>query len=200
MSKIKDLQEENELKELEVIDKTTYTKFLILLYEKTISYDFDEVMCRLKSYRNWAYIKHVPESSEKKEHIHFVLYLEDSTTINSLSKKTTIPAQFIQPISSARRVNRYLTHIDYEDKIHYELSDVVVSDNYARKFNICYDDLYSDEEIMNQIMFHIKDLCSQFRSFATIKLHLASWCYEKGFIKIYKLFYNDFEDYIKENL
>ena len=198
MTKIKDLQEEQENKELEFVDKTTYTKFLILLYEKTTTYDFDEVICRLKSYRNWAYIKHVPESIEKKEHIHFALYLEDSTTINSLSKKTGVPAQFIQPITSPRRVNRYLTHIDYEDKIHYELDQVVVSTAYQRKFNICYDDLYSDDEIVNMIMFKIKELTTEYRSPAIIKLNLASWCYDKGFIKIYKLFYNDFVDYIKE--
>ena len=200
MPKIKDIQEENELKELEVIDKTTYTKFLFLLYEKTTSYDFEEVLCRLKSYRNWAYIKHTPETNEKKEHYHFVLYLEDSTTINSLVKKIGVPAQFIQPVDSPRRVNRYLTHIDYDDKIHYELDDVIVSKNYQRKFNICYDDLYDDEQIVNMIMFHIKELVSEYRSPSIIKLNLASWCYEKGFIKIYKLFYNDFVDYIKELL
>lgn len=200
MPKIKDLQHEDELKELEVIDKTTYTKFMILLYEKTNSYDFDEVMCRLKSFRNWAYIKHLPESDEKKEHYHAVIYLDDSTTINSLSKKLGIPAQFIQHIEFPRRANRYLTHIDYEDKIHYELSDVVISKNYERKFNLCYDDLYTDEEIVNMIMFHIKDLISEYKSPSIIKLNLASWCYEKGFIRIYKLFYNDFVDYIKELL
>ena len=200
MSKIKNIQEENELKELEVIDKTTYTKFLFLLYEKTTSYDFEEVLCRLKSYRNWAYIKHLPETTEKKEHYHFVLYLEDSTTINSLVKKIGVPAQFIQPVDSPRRVNRYLTHIDYDDKIHYEIDDVIVSKNYQRKFNICYDDLYNDEEIVNMIMFHIKELVTEYRSPSIIKLNLASWCYEKGFIKIYKLFYNDFVDYINELL
>ena len=101
--KRKDIQKE-EQKELEVIDKTNYRQFMILLYEDTTSYDYEEVINKLTTYNKWAYIKHIPESNEKKEHIHFILILDNKTSISAISKRFGMPNQFIQSIKDLTKL------------------------------------------------------------------------------------------------
>ena len=197
---MKDLQRENENKELEVIDKTSYSKFLILLYPDTTSYNYDEVLAYLKSYKKWAYIKHIPEESEKKEHVHFVLVLPDKTTFNSLSKKSGVPKQFIQAIDNLRSVNRYLTHTGYDDKIQYSKDDVIVSSGYKRQFNKCYDDLESDDIIINKIRFKILDLCSLYHKTCDIEFELIKYVEEENYDRLFKKYYTTFKSIIADSV
>lgn len=197
---MKDIQKEDINKELEVIDKTSYNKFLILLYPDTKSYDYDEVLAYLKSYKKWAYIKHVPESNEKKEHVHFVLVLPDKTTFNSLSSKSGVPKQFIQSIDNLRSVNRYLTHLGYDDKIQYSKDDVIVSDGYKRQFNKCYDDLETDDIIINKIRFKIMELCSIYKKSCDVEFELIKYVEEENYDRLYKKYYNTFKSIIADEL
>lgn len=197
---MKDIQKENEHKELEVLDKTAYSKFLILLYPDTTSYSYDEVLAYLKSYKKWAYIKHIPESTEKKEHVHFVLVLPDKTTFNSLSKKTGIPKQFIQAIDNLRSVNRYLTHLGYDDKIQYSKDDVIVSQGYKRQFNKCYDDLESDDIIMSKIRGKIYELCTIYTKPCDVEFELITYVEEENYDRLYKKYYTTFKSIILDRL
>lgn len=87
----------------EEIDEKRYRNFMILLYEDTASYVFNDVLFDLKgSFKNYAYIKHLPEENEKKEHYHFILALDNPRTITSLSKRVGVPENFIQPVKSLR--------------------------------------------------------------------------------------------------
>lgn len=53
------------LDNLEVIPKK-YRCFTFVAYEDATNYNFDNVLFNLKTYKYWAYIKHIPESNEKK--------------------------------------------------------------------------------------------------------------------------------------
>lgn len=197
---MKDIQVENENRELEVIDKTSYNKFLILLYPDTTSYNCEEVLNYLKSYKKWAYIEHVPESTEKKSHIHFILILPDKTTFNSLSKKSGVPKQFIQAIDNLRTVNRYLIHLGYDDKIQYSKDDVFISDGYKRQFNKSFEDLESDDIIINKIRSKIIDLTTMFNKSSDIEFELIKYVESENYDRIFKKYYMTFKNIILDNL
>ena len=63
------------LDNLEVIPKK-YRCFTFVCYEDSTIYNFKDVLANLKTYKNWAYIKHLPESNEKKTHYHFIIKLD----------------------------------------------------------------------------------------------------------------------------
>ena len=58
------------LDDLEVIPKK-YRCFTFVAYSDSSSYDFDTILFNLKSYKYWAYIKHMPEVDEKKRTLSF---------------------------------------------------------------------------------------------------------------------------------
>ena len=81
----------------EEIDEKRYRHFMILLYEDTESYNFNDVLFDLKgSFKNYAYIKHLPEDNEKKEHIHFILS-QDNTL-----RQNTPESRFLQTFEGFR--------------------------------------------------------------------------------------------------
>ena len=193
--KKKDIQKEED-KELEVIDKTNYRQFMILLYEDTTSYDYNEVIDKLTSYSKWAYIKHVPEDNEKKEHIHFILILDNKTSISAISKRFGMPKQFIQNIKDLRQACRYLVHLGWDDKIQYDLDSVEVSTNFRKDFNKCFDDLETDDIIINKILFKINDLLPNYNSPIDLKLDLVKYVSIENYGTLFKKYYNIFNEYI----
>lgn len=133
----------------EVIEKR-YRHFMILLYPEWEN--FKEILQDLKgNFKNYAYIKHIPESDEKKEHIHFILSLDNPRTIKSLSQRVEVPENLIQRVKSLRGACRYLIHKDDEDKYQYDLDQVIVSNSFKSTYFKSFDDLMSDEEILDNI-------------------------------------------------
>lgn len=195
-TKRKDIQKEEENKELEVIDKTNYRQFMILLYEDTTSYDYNEVINNLTTYKKWAYIKHIPETSEKKEHIHFILVLDNKTSISAISKRFGMPKQFIQSIKDLRQSCRYLVHLGWDDKIQYDLDSVVVSENFKKDFNKCFDDIETDEVIINKITFKINELLPYFNNAIDLKLELIKYVSIENYGTLFKKYYNIFNELI----
>lgn len=173
--------------------------YFILLYPDTNSYDFENALRILKSYKYYAYIKHKPEKEEKKEHVHFFLHLDNALTIQSLSNKTGIPDRFFKVPRSIRSVNRYLIHIDDEDKIQYNIEDVVVSKNWKRNFEKCFDDVQTEEEIICSIYNAIDDMVIQNGThcpISTISKTLMLWTYQNCFDTVYRKYRKEFYDYI----
>ena len=140
------------LEDLEVIPKK-YRCFTFVLYDESIHYNFNDVLFNLKTYKYWAYIKHLPEDDEKVEHYHFIIYLDNATTIDSISKKTGVPKDKIQYVRNIRAMCRYLIHFDDPNKIPYNYEDIRVSRLWERKFKKHFEDLKTEEEIINDIYF-----------------------------------------------
>ena len=140
-------------KELNLEEKSSkkYRHWLILLYEDSTSYDFKEVLRIIKSQKKWAYIKHIPESNEKKEHFHIILSFENATKKDTLAKKLGIPSNYIDEIKSFRTICRYLIHKDDEDKYQYSLDQVKVSRLFEKEYNMQFDDLLTEDEIIDNI-------------------------------------------------
>lgn len=194
--KRKDIQVENENQELEVIDKTNYRHFMILLYEDTSTYDYNLVLQTITTFKKYAYIKHYPESSEKKQHIHVILSLENKTSISSISKKIGVPKQFIQSINDMRQSCRYLIHLGWEDKIPYSLDSVIVSDGFRKEFFKAFDDIETDDIVIDKIRNKIISLASNYNNTIDLEFALIKYLSIEGYTNIYKKYKDLFNKFI----
>lgn len=182
----------------EEIDEKRYRNFIILLYEDSTSYNFEEVLFDLKgSFKNYAYIKHKPETSEKKEHYHFILSLDNARTISSLAKRVGVAPNYFQPIKSLRASCRYLTHIDTEDKNKYNLSDVVVSNSFMRKFYGAYDDLKTEGDVIDDIYNYVEYITSTTGNVQEAIKELIMFVNKNNYDTIYKRYRVEFLEYLK---
>lgn len=183
----------------EEVDEKRYRHFMLILYKDSDSYNFDDVLFDLKgSFKNYAYIEHKPETNEKKEHIHFILSLDNTRTIESLSNRLGIPFNHIQSIKSLRASCRYLIHIDNDDKIKYELSDVIVSQSFSRKFYGAFDDLKTEEDMIDDIYLFIDNLSDQ--EYKEAIKSLIKFVNSQSYDTIYKRYRYEFQDYLKDTI
>ena len=183
----------------EEIDEKRFRHFMLLFYDESKFYNFDDLLFDLKcSFKNYAYIKHLPESNEKQSHYHFILSLDNPRSINSLSKRIGLPSNYIEPIKSLRASCRYLIHIDHDEKKQYELSDVKVSQAFSRKFYSSFDDLKTEEDVIDDIYLFIDSLENyQFRD--AVK-QLILFVNSQSYDTIYKRYRIEFIDYLRDIL
>lgn len=190
MEEIKDIHKSEE------IMPKKYRHFSIILYSDSTIYNFKEVLSDLKgSFKDWAYIRHLPEKEEKKEHYHFNLHLENARSLESLSKRLGIPSNYIKVIKSVRLMDRYLIHIDDEEKRQYNLTDVKVSNHYSSKYFSSFDDLKSEQDIIDDIYNFIDTL--DLNDYRLCLRYLVSYVNSCGYDKIYKRYRNEFISYLK---
>lgn len=172
-----------------------YRHWLILLYKDSESYNFDEVLRICKSQKNYAYIKHLPESNEKKEHYHVILSFENATSKPTLARKLGIQENYLSEIKSFRTMCRYLIHKDDEDKIQYDLDEVKVSKCFSRDYYKQFDDIESEEEIISNIYDFISNLDEDY-SIGLMKL--IKYININAYDRIYKRYRYEFTDYLKK--
>lgn len=183
----------------EELDEKRYRHFMILLYKDTTSYNFEDVLFDLKgSFKNYAYIEHQAEKEEKKEHIHFILSLDNPRSIESISRRLGIPLNHIQSIKSLRASCRYLIHLDNDDKTRYELADVIVSQSFSRKFYGAFDDLKTEEDIIDDIYLFIDNLTNL--EYKEALKNLIKFVNNQSYDTIYKRYRPEFQDYLKSSI
>ncbi len=177
----------------EEIEEKKYRHFMILLYPED-SY-FNDVLFDIKgSFKKYAYIKHIPEEEEKKEHVHLILSLDNPRSESSLSRRLGLPKRLIQHTKSLRASCRYLVHKDNEDKYQYNLDQVIVSNAFRSTYFKSFDDLLSDEEILDNIYGFIDD----HKDFSPIKLEmeLTRYICSNSFHSVFKRYYSTITKYI----
>lgn len=179
-----------------------YRLFSLILYEDTTSYNIKEVLKNIKAYKFYAYIIHdkdLQESGEvKKKHFHVIIKLDNATTIKALAKKIGIPENFIQHARNERAMVRYLIHFDDDDKYQYQLSEIKSSRNYERYVKKCFDDLETEDVIIQNIFSYINENLNHlpYNDFMYYFLQYINFnCYET----IYKRYRYEFKDYITLN-
>lgn len=171
----------------EELEEKRYRHFMLLLYPED-DY-FNDVLQDIKgNFKNYAYIKHVPEEEEKKEHVHLILSLDNPRSELSLSKRLDIPKRLIKHIKTLRGSCRYLVHKDNEDKYQYNLDQVIVSNSFKSTYFKSFDDLLSDEEILDNIYGFIDD----HKELNPIELEIALTKYvcSNAFERVFKRYYN----------
>lgn len=182
----------NDTSSEEVIEKR-YRHFMILLYPED-DY-FDNVLQDIKgNFKNYAYIKHMPESDEKKEHLHLILSLDNPRSIQSLSNRLGIPSRLIQNLKSLRGACRYLVHRDNEDKYQYDIDQVIVSKSFQNTYAKSFDDLQSDDEILDNIFEFIREL--KYENPIEIEINLTKFVCANAYERVFKRYYNSIVKYI----
>ena len=116
-----------------------------------IAYQFDDVerivdWCKKRAYK-YAFIKHIGQPQQfdsneyegdiTKDHYHILILSsrEHRFKVNSLVSKT-LGFNLIFKLKDEADYLRYLLHLDYDDKEHYQLSDII--SNFAEKELIDY--------------------------------------------------------------
>lgn len=186
----------------EEIDEKRYRNFMIMLYEDSTSYNYNDVLFDLKgSFKNYAYIKHMPETDEKKEHTHFILSLDNTRTISSIAKRVGVAPNYFQPIKSLRASCRYLIHLDTDEKTKYNLSDVIVSNSFMRKFYGAFDDLKTEGDVIDDIYNYIDYLIGsgEFPKFQDKVKELIMFVNKNNYDTLYKRYRIEFMDYLKSS-
>lgn len=176
----------------EVIQKR-YRHFMFILYPEWENYD--DILKDIKgNFKNWAYITHKPEKEEKKEHTHLILSVDNARTIESICSRLEIPQHLCQYIKGLRGACRYLIHKDDEDKIQYDLVDVNVSKSFSSTFFKSFDDLLSDEDMLENIYSFIDE--HKCLSAIEIELDLTKFVCSANYERVFKRYYNTIVKYI----
>lgn len=174
----------------------------LVLYSETSSYNCDEILKNVRTYYDdYCYILHTKEINERKDHYHVNLHLKDARTREQVMKKIGLPDSVrnrVEPILSVRQMDRYLIHVDYPQKIQYNLDDVVVSPHYKNKFYKMFTDQQSEEDIILEIYNFIDKLphTSSADDFRLLIIFVNTNCYDT----IYKRYRVEFSDYLKMKL
>lgn len=200
MSKKKNNELLNELKLVpdEEISPKAYRHFVAILYPDSEIYNYDDILFNLNQFKYYAYIKHKPEKEESKEHVHLFISLDSPTTIKNLSKRLGIPENYIQYVKSVRSSVRYLTHIDYPEKIQYPIEACNVSGAFWRKFRKQFEDIKSESDIIEDIYkwidnFQYEDYHEKLRN---LIIYINLNCYDT----IFKRYRPEFIDYLKSTM
>lgn len=177
----------------EEIEEKRYRHFMILLYPEWGEYN--DILQDIKgSFKNYAYIKHVPEEEEKKEHVHLILSVDNPRSEISLAKRLEIEKRFVKHIKSLRGSCRYLIHKDNEDKFQYNLEQVIVSNSFKSTYFKSFDDLLSDEEILDNIYGFIDD--NKYLNPIELEIALTKYVCSNAFERVFKRYYNTIVKYI----
>lgn len=180
----------------EQIKQDRFRNFNVLLYKDTTSYKYSDVIFKLNEYKYYAYIEHKPESDEKKEHTHLFIHLDNACTVSAVANNLGIPKNFVQETKSVRSSCRYLTHIDYPDKIQYDYKDVHISTLFERKFKKNFEDLETEEQIINNIFEFIDNLHFDYTYNYAMRV-LIQWVNLNVYDTIFKRYRSEFLDYLK---
>lgn len=174
----------------------------LVLYSDSDSYNFDDVIQLVRSYPDYAFIKHDSDVEEKKSHYHVNIYFQNACSRSAVLKKLGLPSDYTkcESIDFVRSMNRYLTHIDYPERVQYSLDLVTVSSHYQKKFKQCYNDLESEEDIINKIYFRIDSLCSENLDYYHVQRELLIWCSSNCYENVFKKYMHVFLDYLKNIL
>lgn len=177
----------------EEVEEKRYRNFMILLYPEWDNYR--DILEDIKgSFKNYAYIKHIAEEEEKKEHVHLILALDNPRSELSLAKRLEIEKRFVKRIKSLRGSCRYLIHKDNEDKLQYNLDQVIVSNSFKSTYFKSFDDLLSDEEILENIYGFIQD--HKEYSYIELEIALTKYVCTNAFERVYKRYYTTIVKYI----
>lgn len=182
---------------IELPKNDRYRSFMILLYIDTTSYNIDDVMFEIRGFKQYAYIHHLPETDEKKEHYHLYIHLDSACTISSVSKRLGVPINYIQHVRSERACLRYLTHIDYPEKKQYSIDEVVSSKNMERKIIKAHNDVEDETTIIDTIYKFIIDLKNNYDYYDGV-MQLIKFVNINCYDSIYKRYRLEFKEFMNE--
>lgn len=179
-------------------ENVRYHTFLLVLYKDSQIYDYYEVINNIIGWcKHYAFIEHKPEKNELKEHTHVIMYFENSKFVETIENQLGVPKNYFQVPLSFRGSCRYLTHIDYPEKLQYSLQDVSVSKSFIKRYFQAFDDEKLDDEILQDIITFIEDNAPSLTKINLVKM-LMIYVTRCRYKTIYKQFYTDIHSLINE--
>lgn len=171
--------------------------FFILLYPDSTSYDINDVFFELRGFKEYAYILHKPESDELKEHYHLFIHLDNACTCEAISKRLGIPVNHIKYVKSMRACLRYLSHVDYPEKIQYDFHDIICSKLLERDLYKCYCDIESEQEIISNIYDFMVSLKNDY-NYSLALVELVKFVNLNCYDTVYKRYRQEFKEFLKD--
>lgn len=130
-------------------------KFAIVCYnEELIIKYIEENRDKIKE---WAYIKHQPESDEKRQHFHLFLEFETPKNAKPISNALEIHIMLVSSCRDKYSLLRYFLHLSFPNKIHYEIEDIITNIDIHILRSILILNVETDEDFMSNILDYIKN-------------------------------------------
>lgn len=179
----------------------TYRIFSCTLYDNSDTLNFNDIIVRVYSNKlKYFYIKHQAESEQKKDHYHLVLYFDKPTTLKNVSNILGISENDIsfQDNTGKRYTLKksvgYLLHYNNNDKIQYELKDIVtnIPDTINKYYNILVTPNCEKKELADILAF-IED------NNVKTTYALVYWCIENDYLKTLKKYNYLLKNIVYEN-
>lgn len=167
-----------------------YRTFLGVLYPDSEIYDYEEVLNNLKGYcKYYAYMEHEPEKGEGKKHTHFIVHFDNPRFVDTLAKQLNIPVNYFQIPLSIRGSIRYLVHIDFPEKIQYEIDNISCSKSYLKNVRQAFDDEKLDSEILSDIFDFINENYKG-RTPIELEVMLSMYVSSQSYQRIFRMYYS----------
>lgn len=97
----------------------------------------EDIKSAIRDYKKWAWIRHEADTDEGTPHVHFLIITNGTRSIKHISDKIGLPSNYIQVCRKVVAFRRYMMHLDCDDKIKYNVHDVVT--NCHSDFRIAYE-------------------------------------------------------------
>lgn len=110
---------------------------------------------RVKEYKFWAYIDHIPdkglEDEDKHFHTHYMINSVGSRSVKQIAENLDIPSNFVQLVRYKRAYGRYFIHLDNPEKVQYKIEDI--TSNKRSMFEIWKQDIIDSDvtSLFNEI-------------------------------------------------
>lgn len=171
-------------------------KFTAILYPDSEEYDYNEVIDKLTGlgYDEWAYIVHdrdkKDDGSPKKAHVHVILKKSTPTALGTVARQLGIPSNYVQRVRNWKRMVLYMTHDEQDDKVKYELEELISSD--PKKFESYFKDEDESEQARRILDYITESGCRSY-------IQLLDWCVYNGLYATCRRNASMWSNCIKEN-
>lgn len=167
-------------------------KFMILLYPDSESYVCDEVLSKIIEYaEEWSYILHDKdidsEENTKRAHYHVCVKWKNPRTRGTIANQIGIEKNYIERLKNWRVGNRYLLHMDDQDKYQYGLYYVESNFDFCNLVNA----KESESIKVRELIFYIRTECKSM-------VDLADYALENNLWSEYRRNYTILKDYYYE--
>lgn len=130
-------------------------KFSIVCYNEELLVNYLEE--NKDKITEWAYIKHQPETDEKKEHFHLFLEFETPKNASPIAKALDINIMLVSSCRNKYSLLRYFLHLSFPNKIRYEIEDIVSNIDIHILRSILILNIETPEDFLFDIIEYIKN-------------------------------------------
>lgn len=164
-----------------------YNCYCMILYKDSKSYNYNDIISFIeKNYERYAYIEHIAENDDLKNHTHVLMYFPNKRYANSIAKNDFKSNVIDLKLKNCNLVPmlRYLIHYDDEDKIQYNIDSV--KGPLKDKLMYIIKGKNSDKDNLNDIIDFILE-CTSKVSFKSVFVYCLNMNYFSSYLRYYSI-------------